>query len=209
MDLVVEPPLAAAEAERLDQALPFGLPSILRDFYVTASANATCKFGWDPQGAHEAALAQAIGGSKSLYGGPCLCPASQAVQEQEHLSALAEVFEDIGDAPALARARLLRRSAPFIHVATGDAIVLDVAANPANPPVLYVPYAEPEPPAILLSKSGEHFLMAWEQIGYAGPEIWLLDPFLGVDGEPTIQGNSARAVAWRAFLRELGLPCAL
>jgi hypothetical protein len=53
-----------------------------------------------------------------------------------------------------------------------------------------------------LADSFTAFLMAWERLCYLGPEIWLLDRFLGDDGI-LAPGSPLRADRLR---RLLGLP---
>ena len=75
MNIEVEPPAGAAELGRLEDSLPHGLPSVLRDFYGTASSGAKCTFTWSPDKARLAEMDQILPSQYTIYGGPHLCSA--------------------------------------------------------------------------------------------------------------------------------------
>jgi hypothetical protein len=208
MQITIDPPLEPAEADRLDRVLPHGLPAFLRNYYLTASANAHCCFHWSPDEPRLAAMSEILPHQYSIYAGPKICAAAKLEEEQNGLIAWAEVFDDFGGFGPVT-ARTLRESVPFIPIANGDQLVLHVKANPEKPPLIYVSHdtdMETESPLIPISDSAEEFMTAWERIGYIGPEIWLLYPFIEDSPTKRLDTGSPLALQWRTFLQGLHLP---
>lgn len=208
MQIAIDPPLNPEEADRLDRVLPHGLPAFLRGYYLTASANANCCFHWSPSESQLAALSEILPHQYSIYAGPRFCAAAKLEEEQQGLNGWAEVFDDYGGFGPIT-ARTLRESVPFIPIANGDQLVLHVKANPEKPPVIYVSHetdVETESPLIPVSESAEEFMTEWERLGYIGPEIWLLYPFIEDSPNKRLDSTSPLALQWRTFLRGLSLP---
>jgi hypothetical protein len=204
----IAPPLGLEEADRLDRALPHGLPPLLRDFYVTASADVECRFTWTPDGESLSRLAEIIPHQYSIYAGPHFCSAGSLAEDHEQLIGLAEIFEDFAEYGASA-AQTLRQCVPLISVGNGDYVALHVKAGPSQPGVIYVSHEvdiESDSPIIPLASTGEQFLTAWERLCYIGPEIWVLYPFLDDAKSGQLNADSPLANKWRSFLESFSLP---
>src|SRR5438105_4034095 len=92
MEIAIDPPLDPAEADRLASNLPHGLPQPLRDFYLTASANAVCSYSWNPPPAELARLQKVIPDEYGIYGSTRLCPAAELAEHHEQLVGWEEMF---------------------------------------------------------------------------------------------------------------------
>jgi len=208
MTIAIEPPLDSANAARLDRVLPHGLPELLRDFYLTASACADCSFSWSPDELRLAALAEVLPHQRSIYAGPKICSAAKLEEEQQGLMGWAEIFDEMGG-HGPATAQVLRDSVPFIPIGNGDQLVLQVKPSPDRPRVIYISHetdVDTESPVIPISESGEQFMADWERIAYLGPEIWLLNSFVQDSSTGLLDSGSPLASRWRAFLKGLRLP---
>lgn len=87
-----------------------------------------------------------------------------------------------------------RNKFAFHSVANGD--YLAVQDGDGNDPVYYLSHEGDESHGIQLAPTLADFLDRWSQIGFAGPEDWLLLPFL--DSKPDgINASGANAIAWR------------
>jgi hypothetical protein len=202
MNIAVDPPLDVAEAERLDKALPHGLPRAIHDFYVSASASAECTYTWRPDGFHRGRLDEVLPDEGEVYGGIAICPAARLQREQEGFASFAKILPELGrHGPAAAE--VVQGCVPLIAVDNGDCLALHVAANPRQPPVLYLIHdadVDDESPVVPISSSFEQFLGDWELLGYIGPDIWLLQPFLEDSKTGELDADSPLARRWRALI---------
>lgn len=206
----IGPLLDPIEAKCLDTALPLGLPQILRDFYLTASASVECTYNWEPDGDCVGLLEQVLPSAQSVYGGPHLCSALELPQSQQQLFSFAEVMDELGRFGPAAAA-VMRGSVPLIEIANGDYMILHLKAQGHDSQVVYVSHeadADVESPITPISSTGEQFMVDWERIGYLGPEIWLLDAFLEASPKKLLESSSSIASRWRLVLKNLGLPIA-
>lgn len=203
MNIDIAPPLELHEADRLHRTLPHGLPALLRDFYVTASAGGDCTFSWSPDTKRLAAMAEIL--PPTIGGGPHFCSAEDLGEHQQGLFGWADVFDDSGrNGPAAAQT--VRESVPLIAVGNGDYVAWHATAAPHQPQVIYISHesdTETESPIVPFSNTGEEFMSVWERLGYLGPEIWLLYPF--VEDSPTklLDSKSPLSKRWISFLGSL------
>jgi hypothetical protein len=191
--------LARGDADRLAGELGVPLPPALRAFFERGAAALNCgyTFEYDPDDATETAAFLALfPGQTSIYGGPRIGPAADLPEMADGCAAWGAEPETeaglAGGPPRVGTRRLL----PFIAVENGDYVALD----------LRVPDAGDDPPVVSVSHEGEGarladsftgFLAAWERLAYLGPELWLLESFLGPDG---LAPETAAAQRWRALL---------
>ncbi len=68
----------------------------------------------------------------------------------------------------------IRRRFALSRIGNGDYLGTRLAGEPA-PPVIYLPHDDESRE---IAPSFTAFLTAWERLGYLGPEIWMLEPFL-------------------------------
>ncbi len=81
---------------------------------------------------------------------------------------------------------------PFYAIGNGDFLALDNQGA-----VIYLAYESVEHHGVLLGRDFVSFMDQWSQIGCIGPEIWMLEPFLGREG---IDPESTTSRHWRAQL---------
>ena len=66
---------------------------------------------------------------------------------------------------------------PFIHVATGDIIALDVSNGVENCPVIFLSHDGSDMHGARLGYNFIDFISRWSNIGCFGPEDWQFEPF--------------------------------
>lgn len=201
MKIAIDPPLPQSEADRLNSVLPHGLPEGLRDFYTTASAHAVFSYYWEPDRIDYDELADVLPHEYSFGGGHQLCPAAELEKEQRNLYGMADIYRDVGG-PSVEAARVMSESVPLFLLGNGDSIVLHVAASKNAMQVIYASYSydHQESPLIPLSATFDEFMEHWERLGYLGPEIWLLFPFLDDSASRRLDGSSPLAKKWRSLV---------
>lgn len=207
VEIAIAPPMDQGEADRLSQTLPHGLPCFLRDYYVTASAAARVHYSWKPLKTDLAIIGKVVPHQYTLYGGPTFCAAAELLDHHDRLVGFAEVLEELGGF-GTAAAPVLRQSVPLIEIGNGDYIAWHAVEGNAGFGMYYVSHEtdeQEESPIFPICDDLEHFADVWENLGYVGPEFWILDHFR----EPSsgmLDANSAGALRWRMILKNLGLP---
>jgi hypothetical protein len=205
MRIDVAPPLhrSTSFAERM----PWGL----RQFHTTAAEYATCNYNWHPNAECSATFAEFMPHRYSIYGGIEVGAASNYAELEQQFNGLVELLEDektIDDPHGYNRAaaQTLRQSAPLWQLGTGDMIVECPPGSCGEATILFVAMelaSMSESPLIKLSRSFDDFLLAWEQVGYLAPELYLLQPFLEDSPDGLLDGNSPLARRWNRYLVEM------
>jgi len=99
--------------------------------------------------------------------------------------------------------RLWQQSVPFLAIANGDYVVLDMRQPTPDPAVYYLDHDGPEG-TFLLAPNFDTFLREWEALCFIGPEAWLLDEFYDQETRQ-IDSTSAAAVALRDLFARYGV----
>lgn len=206
MKLEIQPPLALDEVEEIEHTLPHAMPPFLRDFYLTASADAECRYSWSPYELNLHRLRDILPYNYSIYGGPSFCDACNYLKHCQVMLEWAEIFEEHGEACRHA-AEVMREATPLVNIGNGDCLIYHATAKTGDAQVLYVNHEsdmETESPLVPIARTGEEFMAAWEYLGYLGPEIWLLAPFLEDSPTGLFVKQSPLSLRWRTLLHELG-----
>jgi hypothetical protein len=230
--VLVAPPLNSKQVEELETSLGRRLPRVLRDFYITASADAEVSLEWQPN-EERAALLEFVG-RYTLYSGPRFCSAGSLKYHQECFLDWAEVLEE-GPKPGVLNAKqlaelfglpelvmerrgpnpiaanTLRESVPLIAMVSGDYLAIHLQNGRDDGPVNYISHSAvlgplSDTPITTLCESGEQFLDVWERFGYVGPDCFELFPFLRDSKTGMLDADSPLARKWRAFLGRFGVP---
>jgi hypothetical protein len=172
----VTAPATEADMQALEAELGRTIPFSLRTFFTRGASGLDCRYTVQPEGQVLDKLRGVLPDVSSIYGGARLGPVSElanfsrAVREWADETWVAEYPED----------RLVWDSAlPFIWLANGDYLALDLRAIETDPPVIYLSHDDE---SFLLSPDFVAFLSAWERLCYIGPEDWLLREFTGPNG---------------------------
>ncbi len=205
----IEPPCIADVVKQLENSLPNGLPVFLRDFYLTASARLECRYHWSPDAPTLALLEELIPHTYSFYGGVSICPAVELEGAQQGFMNWAEIFEKYGGrGPEWAA--IIRQCVPLTAVGNGDYLGIRVDETD-QPRVVYIDH-ETDPakdcPIFPLANTPEEYFIAIEQLGYLGPESWMLTHFLDTNPPKLLDTQGAAAGAWRKMLSSFGLKLA-
>ena len=112
-----------------------------------------------------------------IYAGGVLFMARELLED---IKSGKEWAEDTWIAESEENKELWLNGLPFIHLANGDIIAMDIRSDPEDPAVLYLSHDDDSRE---LSPSLSRFLKSWEKLGYVGPEIWILEPYLDEDGQ--------------------------
>jgi hypothetical protein len=198
VSVAVEPPITDAEADELAKTLPLGLPLPLRELYTKGAAKCLCRYNWTPDDPRLIKVHSVIPHQRSFYGGPEFIPCTELF-DAHGMHSWWDGQDDQLTESQMQAVEVWRHSVPFIHVGNGDHVALHVTGAADEMPVVYLCHDDPETPVTWLSPSFDQFLADWEALGYLGPEIWLLDAFLGNGGGPLdVHQNNARR--WREML---------
>ncbi len=87
----------------------------------------------------------------------------------------------------------------IIDIGNGDIISLDIAANPENPPVVYLSHEGDDSNGVILGKDFETFLMHLIMVGGCGMEDWQMMPFIS-DTQKGIDPDCENAKAFRKLI---------
>lgn len=87
----------------------------------------------------------------------------------------------------------------IIDVGNGDIISLDIAADPENPPVVYLSHEGDDSNGCVLGKDFDTFLMNLIMSGGCGMEDWQMMPFIP-DSENGIDPDCENAVLFRKLI---------
>ena len=181
--------LLGAEIDTCQAALGFDVPIEFRKFLDAGLAGFRRSFCWGPTDAHRAELHDLFGRQKNIYFGPKFIP----LKELPLYQAGAKLWATNYDQVESDEAEILLHALPFIGIDNGDFIAMDLRHSEDNPPVVFFAHEEG---CFQLSRSLTRFLECWERLAYIGPEIWMLRPFIGMDG--SLNENSEKASKLRA-----------
>lgn len=170
----VAAPLGQDELSALEARWSHGLPVALRDFWTQGSAHFHCVYVWTPP-AHKLSKMKTIFPHQSfIYGGP-------RFESAEHVypgnSGMEPGCEDMEEAIGELAYRWWCEAAVIMYVGNGDLIALDQTADSQEPPVVYLSHDDES--SAVIAPSLSYFLEAWAELCFIGPEIWLLEPWLG------------------------------
>ncbi len=186
----VEPPLSDAECRHLEASLTRGLPTVMNDLLTRGSRSCDCRYVYAPAADTLPKMEEVFPYNEWIYGGARFCSAEQIPYHVFNCGDWAEAFAEFPEDQ-----RMWATAFPLAHIGNGDYLGLDTAEGDDDPPVIYLAHDDQ---SRILSPSLSVFLSAWERLCYIGPEIWLLEEFLGDDGMLTAVG--AKADALRALL---------
>ncbi len=178
ISVAIDSPITTDEADGLAERLPFGLPAPLRELYIDGAARCRCRYYWTPGEDYLPQVQEVFPHEMSFYGGPEFIPWTDLRDAHGIHTWWEGADDDVTDEQANAR-EVWRHTVPFINVGNGDCVALHVNDDPESLPVVYLCHDDPDSPVTNLSESLDQFLSDWEALCYVGPEIWLLNAFLG------------------------------
>jgi hypothetical protein len=197
-DILVEPPLAESELERLQVSIKKPVPAELGRFWLTGSRHCNCRYACeDAQGDTLRQVKEVFDGGQSLYGGASFV---NALELADHLFACQDWAEDTWIADFPEQQRIWRNALPIICVENGDYLGLDLSERRDDPPVVYLSHDDEASGPIAASFSG--FLQTWARLCYIGPELWVLAPFQSDDG--LLDADVSKAESLRRILGQVG-----
>ncbi len=178
-----EPEKLDAAFKQLGGSVPAALVAILEA--------GTLSGGWQLREEDEATLPEAS--SEVSWGGLDLSLNEVISAEESRRGWVKECFPNRSDPYDI----VWHDKFAFHTVRNGDCLAVGVL--PDDPSVYYLSHDDGEGHGAPLAPSLEQLLEKWSQIGFAGPEDWLLLPFMHATG-PGIDEQSATAREWRAAL---------
>ena len=193
----IEPPITAAEADRLAAELPLGLPAPLRMLYLEGTGRFDCRFHWSPRKDVLPQTERVFPYQQTLAGGPAFIAWNELLQVHG-IHTWWDGLDDPSTEEQQKGREIWRQTVPFIAVGNGDIVGLHVTGESDVYPVVYLCHDDEECPVTPISPSFEHFLSEWEKSCYAGPELWLLSSFL--QKGKALSGDGSNARAWREIM---------
>ena len=189
----VEPPLAEDEFERTVAKLPLPVPDDVRKFLLTGSGG--CRFSYQWRFEEEDAGCLENFGSEDyrIFGKATLCVWKNFVRQARECRQWAEETW-IAEYPEEKAVWL--NCLPVAGLANGDYLAVRADGAGTGSAVYYLAHDDASQ---ILAPSFPAFLDAWAKLGFIGPEIWVLEPFLD-PGTGFLSGETAEAADLRRLL---------
>jgi hypothetical protein len=184
LEIDVAPPLGEARLEILCSRLRLPLPSPLRRFFTRASAACCCTYCWQAPPEFNKRVKELCQTTSNLYGGACLCRASDCEDFLTGFFDIGECMEKNG----FPQERLLwHNSFPLCDEGGGNFLGLFMRPRCSEEeyPVVYLS-ATPGGYSKILDATFDDFLRHWEELYYLWPNLLLqfCDPTTGRIGPP-------------------------
>jgi len=189
----VEPPVAPEQLGRIEAAIGRPIPGALRQFLTGGASRVDCAYGYKPIDAELEELRSLLPYETRLYGGARLCAAAEL---PNHVRSTAEWARETWVADDPEQRALWEAGLPFAALDNGDFLALDTRGGSPDPEVIYLCHDDA---SSVVAPTFTEFLARWEKLCYIGPEHWLLDPFLGLDG--TLDAETEGAARLRELFR--------
>ena len=192
--LTVAPVSDSSFIDTLSEDLPYTLPSTLRDFFLTATAELNFRYAYDlgdnaPDGV-----------SSWLRGGELASipdPVFSAAKLPEYLADVQNYADTSGIADYPEDQAIWKRSIPFFRYNNSNFLALDPILDAEDPPVILLDH-EGDPR--LIARNLAAFLIEWPRTCYIGPgDYYDLKAFID-EGTGTLSGDTPAAVAIRDVL---------
>lgn len=185
----VASPTFEAHLAAVERALGPPLPPPLRAFFTRGAAGLDCRYALEPDGRALDQLRDVLPHEIRIYGGARLGPASDLPDLSRSVRAWA-ADTWVADYPD--QKTIWECALPFVALANGDYLALDLRADESDPPVIYLNHDDD---GAVIAPNLPAFLSAWERLGYLGPEHWLLLEFTDAGGQ--LDPDSERAARLR------------
>ncbi|MFO0978389.1 MAG: hypothetical protein U0996_18430 [Planctomycetaceae bacterium] len=165
----IAPPMSAAAFTSLQDSLSRQLPPLFREILTSSTSRATLRYVWDPPDHLKPALKE-IFGQRYIYGGGTLFDsASLALALSECQEAATESW--LADEEFEADQRFWLSGIPFLRMPNSDYLAID-------PETESVSYLSHDSTSSFVGSDLMSFLNAWQRVGYAGPESWIIRKFI-------------------------------
>jgi hypothetical protein len=174
-------PATERTVRKVERRIGQSLPPALRDVFTTFSQ----RFGFEwalgePLRLPTALVAERIWGGFREIG-------------LQNLPTLVDLVRDLNsELRKHGAASAVLDALPFYALGNGDFLATDNQGA-----VIYLAYESVEQHGALLGRGFVTFMYQWSRIGCIGPEIWLLEPFLGREG---LDPESEASRRWRTQL---------
>lgn len=200
ISIAVEEPASAVEFQAIEESLHSPIPAPLRKLYTEGAAGLDCRYSWSPGPEHRKRIESLLPHEYDFGGGARWI----ALQELPHDPGIPGWWDFCQDSDlteeVVEAIDIWRNAFPVIVVGNGDYVALDTRKDPDNSPVVYLCHDWKGRSVIPLASSLEKFLLDWESTGYLGPEIWLLQAFLGDEGLGPLELEKGKVDQWLSFL---------
>lgn len=165
----IAPPMSAAEFNALEESLGRHLPPLFREILTSCTSRATLRYVWDPP-EHLMPVLKEVFGKSYIYGGGTLFDSSSLAL---HLSDCQEFATDswLAEEEFEADQRFWLSGIPFLRMPNGDYLAID----PDTEAVVYLSH---DSTSRFVGSDLMAFLHAWQLLGYAGPESWIIKRFI-------------------------------
>ena len=165
----IAPPMSAAAFSSLQDSLSRQLPPLFREILTSSTSCATLRYVWEPPDHLKPALNDVFG-ERYIYGGGTLFDsASLALSLNECQESATESW--LADEEFAADQRFWLRGIPFLRMPNSDYLAID-------PETESVSYLSHDSTSSFVGRDLMAFLNAWQYLGYAGPETWIIKNFI-------------------------------
>lgn len=189
-----EYPLEVDALQQLIAEVDIFMPEELQRFWLEAASSTDCRYVLrGARGKVATCLDSIFGTGHDVYGEIFFSSPNDLPNHLEACRGWAAAFEE---APNPSQKAFWLNAVPFHSLLNGDYLALDVSAELADPPVVYL--AHDDETSGILAPSFTSFLDVWAKLCYVGPEDWMLKPFRNENG--LLDDTVPNAIRWQAFL---------
>lgn len=168
-EVEIAPPMSAAAFSSLQDSLSRPLPPLFREILTASTSCATLRYVWDPPDHLKPALKEVFG-QRYIYGGGTLFDsASLALSLNECQEAATESW--LAEEEFATDQRFWLSGIPFLRMPNSDYLAID-------PETESVSYLSHDSTSSFVGSDLMAFLTAWQHLGYAGPETWIIKKFI-------------------------------
>lgn len=174
-------PATEGDIADVERVLGATIPSSLRDFFVRGSAHVDWVYTLNPEAGAQERLDVLLPDVNRIFGGARVGPAFEL---HEFVSSVRQWATDTWVADEPAQRRIWESAFPFARLDNGDYLAVDGREHETDGAILYLNHDDE---SFVIAPHFVAFLEAWEQLGYIGPEHWLLRSFIAPGGylDPT------------------------
>jgi hypothetical protein len=179
------PTLSTQEIEQLSSDLGLRIPQCLENFWRHGCGGMDFHYSLELDEGDHTILGDLFRLRRDVWGGGQFCMASQTRKWRD--SCLEWAKASWVSSLQLEAVRW-GNALPVASMPNGDYVALDLSAQSEDPPVIYLCHDDT---SLKLAGCFSDFLAHWAEIYYLGPELWLMEPFIGEFGleRKPIQAN--------------------
>lgn len=175
-EVSIDPPLKSRQLSQLQKELPRPIPSPILGWLRQGSGGFSMKYVWEMPKESLPRWQRLFRNSDYTWGGGSIARAEDLVEHFNDAHEFATADWCWLSEPDFAQdKKWWVETFPFLKMDNFDFLGLEGTSDDVEPRVIYLAHDGTSRP---IAASFDAFLAAWETIGYLGPEVWKLEPFI-------------------------------